>query len=404
MKNLKSYLNVFQLQEYDSKRFAKWVKHNPNPWPLQGKKPLVWTGKARFLYLWSVGLFPITLFFPWFSLILGRWLLLPVEEIRLGQLKTNTRRKIDYLKKKHGLKVIGVSGSYGKTSMKEIIFTILSGKFKVYRTPESYNTVKGIAKAVELELDERYEIFVCEMGEYKPGDVREVCEMVDPDMGIITGVNQQHGERMGGLLAAVRTVFELGDWVVNKGGKVWVNVGNALIREQVTGKEYYERYGEKKYETPLQQNAEGAVGVARYLGMSEREVQERMKLIKPFRHRLQVKKSGNITIIDDAYNSNPDGFLAAISYLESFPRPHIVVTPGIIELGDDTADIHKNLGRKMNGIVDELILVGRNERTENLEEGFGKEVKYVEKLPEWRGVVDANKGSVLFENDLTDEY
>ncbi len=396
MKNLLLYLNILQIEEYQVDRFISWVKSHPNPKPLEGKKPIVWTLKLKLVYWFSLVVWPVTYFWPWIGLAMGTTLIHVFERWVLEYRKKQTKLKIAGLKKT-GLRVVGISGSFGKTSTKEVLYTLLQGKYRVYRTPESFNTVKGIVKAVDLELDEGYEIFICEMGEYKPGDVKELCEMVDPDMGIVTGVNEQHGERMGGVEKARATVLELADWVATKNGLVVVN------GKSVTGTGYLE-YGKNVYRTPLEQNVEGAGIVAAKLGITPKEIKERTKLIKPVRHRLEVKKHGELTILDDTYNSNPDGFAVAITYLGDFSAPRVVVTPGIVELGSESGRVHRELGTKMTGVVDLLVLVGKNERTEALVSTFKGKCVFVSSVNEWRDVVSLDKGAILFENDLPDNY
>ncbi|KKU64080.1 MAG: UDP-N-acetylmuramoyl-tripeptide-D-alanyl-D-alanine ligase [Candidatus Amesbacteria bacterium GW2011_GWC1_47_15] len=396
MKKLPIYLNILQIEEYELNRFLAWVKSHPNAEKLSGKKPLIWTTKIKILYWGSMIIWPISLIWPELSITVFTYLLNPIEQIVLLILKHKTRGKINRLKSQ-GMKVIGISGSFGKTSMKEILYVLLSQKFRTYRSPASFNTVKGIAKAVNLELEDGCQIFICEMGEYKKGDVKEICELVDPDMGIVTGVNEQHGERIGNVENALATVYELADYVVKKNGFIFVN-GRSMTKPG------FEIYGIGIYKTPLEQNMEGAEMLALKLGLTRAELKSRKLLVRPFKHRLQLKKHGNINIIDDTYNSNPDGFAAAIKYLGSFEKPRIMITPGIIELGKESLRIHQELGKKMIGEVDLLILVGTNERTVNLARRYKGKKMFIEKISEWQKVVNSTKGTILFENDLPDNY
>jgi UDP-N-acetylmuramoyl-tripeptide--D-alanyl-D-alanine ligase len=110
-----------------------------------------------------------------------------------------------------------------------------------------------------------------------------------------------------------------------------------------------------------------------------------------------------MTIIDDAYSSNTDGFAAATTYLKSFKDWKVIVTPGIPELGVATYEIHKNLGAMLDNI-DQVILVGKNDRTRGLADGYGKPVEYIDKVTEAISKVAKNKAVILFENDLPDNY
>lgn len=377
---LKLYLHIFQLEGYDISRFLRWVWTHPSPGKLEDKKPLVWTAKARLLYLFSWILFPITFIFPWLSLVLGMGILWPFEYLKRQQIKIQVKSKIEKLKNK-GLVVVGITGSYGKTSTKEFLYQILKTKYRVLRTPESFNTMLGIAKVVNLELDESYGIFICEMGAYKRGEIAELCQMVKPDYGILTGINEQHLERFGSLENIRKAKFELVNYVGER---------NSVINGV--------NYGLGKYNHPSEQNMEGAVQMARILG-----VKTIPKNIKSPEHRLILTQRGEMTIIDDAFSSNVNGFKSAIKYLTTFPGWKVVVTPGITELGKKTESIHKELGTLLQGI-DQVILVGKNDRTRGLEIGYKKPVEYINQVGEAIGKVKKSKAVVLFENDLPDNY
>jgi UDP-N-acetylmuramoyl-tripeptide--D-alanyl-D-alanine ligase len=120
-------------------------------------------------------------------------------------------------------------------------------------------------------------------------------------------------------------------------------------------------------------------------------------------HRLSLIVRGDMTIIDDAYSSNTDGFAAAVKYLKSFDGWKVIVTPGIPELGSETYDIHKKLGKQLTGL-DKVILVGKNDRTRGLADGYQKPVVYIEKVTEAISRVSMKKAVILFENDLPDNY
>jgi UDP-N-acetylmuramoyl-tripeptide--D-alanyl-D-alanine ligase len=387
---LKAHLHVLQLEGYKPNRFLRWWVKNPLKFNLQNKTPLVWTSKARFIYLLSGG------FWPLMFVALG--ILKPYEMIRLQYEISKTRSKIDSFK---NLKVVGITGSYGKTSVKEFLYQILKTKFRVLRTPESYNTVFGISKVVDLELDESYDYFICEMGAYTRGEIDRLCKMVNPQFGILTGINEQHLERFKTIENTIKAKFELGDYVLSRGGTMVVNSGNELVRKNLSGNEI--RYGEKRFAHPADQNIEGAATLAKQLGMSNSEIAHALKSIKLPDHRLTLIKRGDLTIIDDAYSSNTDGFKAAVEYLQSFKDWKVIITPGVAELGLSTYKIHQELGRFMKG-VDQVILVGKNNRTLGLEHGFGGKVIYVDRVNDALAKVSKTKSTVLFENDLPDNY
>lgn len=383
---MKTWLHILQLEEYDPIRFLKWWFQNPFKLKLENKKPLVWTPKAKIIYSLSLGFWPLMLLVLLF--------LKPFEETYKIYLKQRVLSKIKHLKSR-GLKIIAISGSYGKTSVKEYLYQILSQKYKVLRTPGNYNTLFGIAKVVEWELDEKYKYFICEMGSYKIGDTAEICDMVLPDYAVLTGINEQHLDRFGSLENEIIGESESVEYVLQNKGQVVVNLGNKNVYKKypnLTG------YGIGKYSHPKEQNLEGAIAVAKILG-----VQKLPKEFKEPIHRLSLIRRGDMIIIDDAYSSNTDGFAAAVKYLKSFEAWKVIVTPGIPELGNATYDIHSKLGKLLSGI-DQIIFVGKSERTRGLADGFGGEVEYINKVTDAISKVRKTKAVVLFENDLPDNY
>ncbi len=381
---MKAHLHILQLEGYQPLRFLKWWIKNPFKFKLEDKKPLVWTGKAKFIYALSGGFWPL--------MFMALAILKPYEMINRKLVKTRVRNKIRCLK---NLKVIGITGSFGKTSMKEFLYQILKTKYRVLRTPESYNTVFGIAKVVDLELDNSYDFFICEMGAYKRGEIAELCWMVEPDYGILTGINGQHLERFGSIENIVKAKFELVEFVRDR-SRLVLNFGSEPVKKNAPAGVV--TYGQGKYKHPRDQNIEGAVKMAAILGVPKPP----KKLKEPI-HRLSLIRRGDMTIIDDAYSSNTDGFVAAVKYLRSFKEWKVIVTPGIPELGSATYEIHKRLGALLTDI-DQVILVGKNDRTRGLADGYQKPVEYIEKVTEAISKIKTGKSVVLFENDLPDNY
>lgn len=381
-----THLHILQLEEYDPIRFLKWWVKNPFKFKLENKKPLVWTTKAKLIYALSGGFWPL--------MLLVLLILKPFEIVYRNILKNKARNKILVLKKK-GLKIIAISGSYGKTSTKEYLYQILKTKYRVLRTPGNFNTLFGIVKVVDLELDENYDYFICEMGSYKIGETRELCETYLPDYAILTGINEQHLERFGSLENEIIGESESVEYVLSHNGQAVVNLGNKYILQKYPN---FTGYGQKEYTHPREQNIDGALTLARLLG-----VPKLPKLLKNPSHRLSLIHRGDLTIIDDAYSSNVDGFKKAVDYLKTFEGWRVIVTPGITELGSATYEIHKKLGKELVGL-DQVILVSKNDRTRGLADGFGKDVIYVEKVTEAISKIQEKKAVVLFENDLPDNY
>jgi UDP-N-acetylmuramoyl-tripeptide--D-alanyl-D-alanine ligase len=452
----KLQLQIFQLDEYSSKKLLLWVFTHFLTRSIENKKPLIWTQKARSLYYFSIVLTFIVLalatyYFkimgiilgifiatqPYLLLIIASSILLPFENYRKQKIRDKTQSKIDSFTK---LKIIGVTGSYGKTSVKEILYQILKTQYRVLKTPESYNTPYGIAKVVDLELDDSYEFFICEMGAYRIGEIKEICDMVHPNYGILTGINEQHIETFGSLQNTTKGKFELIDSLPDSGYGV-INIDNTYIKNNyqnykqkqipygytdekfsiknirtraqaweftliLNGKEYHSKT--KLLGKPNLQNILAAATMSYLQGMKPLAITAAIANLKPIPHRLELKEQQNMTIIDDAYNSNVDGFKGAIELMNLFKQPKILITPGIVDLGEHTFSIHKELGILLSD-MDYVILVGKSERTKGLKEGLKNKNKLIETdtLQEALKKISSlkvNHPVVLLENDLPDNY
>ncbi|MBU4380752.1 UDP-N-acetylmuramoyl-tripeptide--D-alanyl-D-alanine ligase [Candidatus Parcubacteria bacterium] len=431
------FIHILQLEEYQLIRFIKWSLHNPFGKKLENKKSLVWTEKARFVAVVAIvwyliigagllemlgilGAFTsaILLFFPWVFISLAVITRKPYEVINRKITIYKTRKKILSLKSR-GLKIIGITGSYGKTTTKEFLYRILKTHFRVLRTPESYNTLFGIAKVVDLELDENYDFFICEMGAYKIGEIKELCYMIPPDFAILTGINEQHLERFKKIENTIKAKFELIEAVKNK-AQCLLNRDCRIILDNYqiyTSDPMFYSLGDFKIKNPFLigkanlTNATGAGKMALLLGVSLNNVRIVLNTLKPIPHRLEIKKLDNDWIIlDDSYNSNVDGFKQALEALANFKNhTRIIVTPGIVELGNKTLEIHQTLGKLVNNICDYAVLVGKNERTEMLASTIKNKgkvifIKSIKDLNETVANLEIKPPVILIENDLTDNY
>lgn len=352
-------------------------------------------------------------------------------------------RKI--LRSMPNLKIIGVTGSYGKTSTKYALGRVLSEKYNVVITPGSFNTLMGVVRTVREHLTRDAEVFVVEMGAKCRGDIKEICDLVFPQMGIITSIGPQHLNTFGSIETVADTKFELADSVRQNGGKVYLNADNEYIAKKAQSYPHVsyglkvgsitaqnittDRHGCKfdivagersiSVQTKLLgmhnvQNILSAVAVGLDLGMTETDIMYAVARLEPVEHRLQMKPffSGAL-LIDDAYNANPEGSKEALRVLGGFaPMKRIVVTPGLVELGEREEECNIALGRACGENCDEIYLVGIERskplRRGVLESGFDESRLHIVKTfadaaAGLRGSVDANT-VVLFENDLPDNY
>lgn len=350
------------------------------------------------------------------------------------------------LKEMPNLTIIGVTGSYGKTSVKYFLSKLLSTQFSVLHTPGNFNTTLGVVRTIREQMKSFHEIFICEMGAREVGDIKEICDLVHPQYGIITSIGPQHLQSFHSIENVIGTKFELADAVPAE-GKVFLNYDNEYIRnhkidkqivsygvseENVTYRAYdvsvskegsafkmKDREG-KEYEFHTRlvgnhnvQNIAGAIAVANTLGIPMEKLIYPVKQLESVPHRLQLLKQGNRTILDDSYNSNKNGFKAALDTLAMFEDLRILMTPGMVELGEKQYDENKEVGVYAADKCDYAVLVGKEQtkpiQDGMLEAGFAQnKMIVVDNLQEAFQMVNAIPGEkqkvILIENDLPDNY
>lgn len=280
------------------------------------------------------------------------------------------KKKINQAEK---LKIIGITGSYGKTTTKELIAHILSNKYRVLKTLGSQNTDIGIAERI-LEVDlGQYDYFVCEMAAYKKGEIAAICQMLVPriEIGVITGINEQHQSLFGNLETTKQAKFELikalqplGIAIFNGMSKhinkmiLWAKERN--LRVIVVGKISVSKYPSRLHGEHFQENLSLSIKVASELGMNKEEVEKAIVDIQLPAKTMNVIKKGKAIYIDDTFNANPDGVYAALKYLKTYRRKRILVLQPLIELGRYTKEVHQKIGRLAAQICDELVLTNNN--------------------------------------------
>ena len=376
----------------------------PTEKPKKAKKPLVYTARvkrmlATTLLVVLAVLVPTTIkgigsaheTYPLFAMVviytLAPYIILlsnlinkPLE-LSINQYYTNDAKKM--LKACPDLKIIGITGSYGKTSVKYYLTTLLRSKYNVLMTPESYNTPMGVVKTIRGSLKSTDEIFVCEMGAKEVGNIKEVCDIASPKYGIITSVGPQHLETFKSIENVFNTKFELADAVAQNGGITYVNGDRKEIINRIghgfkvygthknfdyyasnisygrNGSEFEVKLGEEKIKLSTKLlglhsiiDIIGAVALAYNLGVPANDIQYAVASLKPAEHRLEMKSFTNGSLlIDDAYNSNPEGCLEAVRVLGSFDSmKKVIVTPGLVELGEKEYECNYNLGLEAQDI------------------------------------------------------
>lgn len=442
----------------------------------ESKKPLVFTSRAKRLYGISMGLVAadflivlllvkvflkdVTDYFPLWAGILSVvyyfcsyymagaiYIANPIEKNINQKYYTVASNKIKNMK---NVKSIGITGSYGKTSTKFFSATILSEKYKVLNTPESYNTPMGISKIINNDLDENFDIFIAELGATKVGDIDEVAKLTNPEIGIITSIGPCHLETFKSIDNIMRTKYELIENLPDDGVAIF-NYDNEYVKK-LADKTFKEKilYGIENIEdtdvfaTDIKVSSKGSTfslcinglgtiecetrllgahnihnilagaAIAKVMGLTLQEIKMGISKIESVEHRLQLIDPGTgVIVIDDAFNSNPDGAKAALDVLDSFKdNRKIIVTPGMVELGEIEEKENEKFGENIAKVCDIAILVGKK-RTTPIYNGlkrktFNEDNLYVvnslDEASELMKTLTKVGDVVLFENDLPDTY
>ena len=512
-RRLRRYLHIFQQEEYSGPRFLDWIARSAafdkrlsgalagllliawigtaNAWPtttlaLAGvallasgllepdperaaKKKLVMTNRAwrilgvamtlavvlagvvavlRLEAHWTLLALIVAIQILPLALVAANLCLIPVET----HIQNGFRRAAESRLRAVGPKVVGITGSFGKTSVKHILGHVLEMTTNTLYTPGSVNTVMGIARIINERLRDNCRFFLVEMGAYGVGSIERLCKFTPPDQGIITSIGAAHYERFKDLDTVARAKFELAEAVVARNGRM-------VIHTQVLDEPYARSFVDRDRdrfvivgESPeadvkvrsVVQKQDGlhveiahgpaihrlyaplyglhhghnmalAFAFAVEMGQSPAHVVQALRSTPQIAHRLELKSlSSGARLLDDAYNSNPSGFANALDLLDTLRRPggrRILVTPGVAELGARHDEVHADLGRKAAHKTDITIAV-RPERIAAFTRTFtnaGTDAELIEcdRFDEAQQWLDANLGPediVLIENDLPDVY
>lgn len=304
-------------------------------------------------------LFVVTLIIYWLVPVLVSLVVLGANLLLKPMKKLITLLAKKKIEKAKNLLIIGITGSYGKSLTKEVIAEALSLKFKVLKTPASTNTEMGIAKTILYKLRAEHQIFVVEMGAYKKGEIAKICELVKPRIGIISGINEQHLALFGNLKNTIKAKSELLNELPADGLALF-NSKNKYCRALFRRKWPFRTllYGVKS--KGFEESLDSAFLLAKYLKIPLFKIK---KIIRKLKRQLELKKirgRGGILIFDDSYSSNPHGFYKALTLISQEKRKKILVTPGIIELGQASEKIHRQLGRELIQVMDKIIITSEN--------------------------------------------
>jgi UDP-N-acetylmuramoyl-tripeptide--D-alanyl-D-alanine ligase len=502
LRRLLTFLHVFQQEEYDGKRFVPWIVKNcvfdkklslcvfmvflgsifigdevtklllslsfiviayieKNPLS-QAKKKLILTNRAKrilglsvafALIMSSLFLFLPTLFWILYAQVLPFFLVLSTFLMRPIDKRVNAKFRQEAVEKLEKLSpfVIGVTGSFGKTSVKHILGHILENYAPTLITPGSVNTEMGITRIIREKLTPQHKFFIVEMGAYGIGSIERLCRLTPPKLSLVTAIGKAHFERFKNLEGTAKAKYEIAQAAIDNGGSVIINT-SVLERDYArkftkNHNEFFIHCGDGGFFTAenIKQTKEGihfdlkvgsesysvlspifgqhhvdnillSIAAAHNLGMSIQDILLCLKTVPQIKHRLEVKRQGNYTVIDDAYNSNPAGFRAALSVLDNITPEdgrRILVTPGMVELGDDHDSEHFKLGKFAAQKTDIVIAVS-SDRIRSFLDGFDEgndnqkshilKMNSFKEAEQWLLANTKKEDVILLENDLPDLY
>lgn len=345
--------------------------------------------------------------------------------------------------------IIGVTGSFGKTSTKNYLASLLAEKYNVLVTPGNYNTLLGVVRTIREQLRPYHQVFIVEMGAKQRGDIKEICDLVHPTIGIVTAVGEMHLETFKSIENIQKTKFELinslpgnGLGVINidsqyarefkeissqcrqikyaveqptadvKANQVEYGAGGVTFTLSTNG----ERYESRLLGTGNLLNMLAAISVAEHLGVPTQKQKSALSRLQPVEHRLSMRRANGITILDDAYNSNPQGAAMALEVLKNFAtgdkNKRILITPGFVEMGARQYDANRELGCKAAQCCDYIIVVNATNR-EAIKSGIEEQGSTRDKLYLADSLQQAHAhlatilqagDVVLYENDLPDNF
>ena len=434
----------------------------------QNKLPLKATGRIKRLFVTYCLIYGIAIYFtvitkdetilPLFLILLSILLGIVYYVVEIANMIDAPLNKLAYFyyltkaKKKlkeHGrLEIIGITGSYGKTSSKNILNEILSSKYITRATPKNYNTPYGIMLTINNYLDKFDEVLITEMGAYTRGDIKKLCDFVKPKYGILTVIGEAHMETFGSQKNIQKAKFELieslpsdGVAILNMDDKLqvdyklknnvpvkWIAIDNkdadvyaTNVKCGKSGMSFDCHFNGDKVHLKTRllgsyniYNILASVALGLEMGIDINDIKASVSALKSTEHRLELKKVGDIYMLDDAYNSNPVGASGALDVLKDMYGTRVVVTPGMVELGKLEKEKNYEFGKKIATSCDYVILIGEKKTKviydALIDSKFDKDNIFIlNRVSDAYNVINALKEDgvdiyALFENDLPDMY
>lgn len=461
---MKKQLYLYQIERFETDRFLRRVIKN-----LFGKKTdldyeIKWDLKSKFIFYYSIAIFiiisavliiltPYYIFIPGIVLVWFLRFLIIIFSEKMFSLyeKRADRKKIESAQQKinafNEINFVGIAGSSGKTSFKKILAELLGNKTEM--SEDKTQTIVELAETINKKLTIGIDNFLFEMNAEKQGKIKNMCQLIQPNIGVLLNINEQHLDRYKKIENTIRAKFEILNNLDNESFGL-VNLDDALVRENlkqakalrligyslegrtsdfcekvISAKNFeIQKFGswfsiefeetEYVFETILigknqLSNILGAVACAIELGLKPDMLVEKVKNLEQISHKMELKTRDGIYILDNSGGSNVNGFKNSLDVISMFDRKKVVVSPGVYEVGEKSNEVHKMLGFMISKVADLIILLGESDRTDNIRTGaldndFDKnKIVRVKDLDEVYKFIDKSLGEhdvVLLENDL----
>ena len=387
---LADFLYIYQLEEYNSKNFLEWSARRVHKRNFQKIGNIIWTDKAKILYIVSlilIFIFSLIITFlsapqlrllVFISAIIANSFIVPlwlvIARVLIHPAETYLKNKeINLAKKKllsfGNLKIVAIAGSVGKTSTRHFLTTLLKDK-KIFTTQGNYNTLLGIASEINNKLNTDKNIFIVELGEYLPGDLIKLASFLQPQILVLTKIGSQHIEKFGDQVNLNSEFSNLCNFPSIK--KVYLNKENILAKYLKTKSQInlirtrsYQDYftfiknPQIARSASLLENLSLAITTAQELGIKKDEIKKRLAGLIPLERRLTIKSENGITFIDDSYNISFESAKNALDFLEKQVGRKIVITGGIVEQGKKSEEVNRNYGKLISKCAD-VAIVAKN--------------------------------------------
>jgi len=411
---------VYMLQqfEYDAAKFSKWMLEYPNLFRARRRSKLVLTKRAQgmkliaygFYMLWMIGVLSLS-FWVEPVYLLGLTLAIPATGMVLIALTilvqlivVSPRQRAEIIRAKERLATmqatrIAVLGSYGKTSMKELLLTLLSEAKTIAATPGNKNVLISHARWVNNTLTGDEEVLIVEYGEAAPGDIASFAEFSKPTYAIVTGLAPAHLDYYPSLEAVANDFADIQTEV--KPQNIWCSNTSELLTTRFPGAHLYDQKGAAGYTVSdvtvsfsgtkfslqigksrlaISSGLVGrhhigpivaAISIAKQIGLSNKQIISGIAKTKSYEHRMQPRELHGAWVIDDAYNGNIEGMKAGLLLLAELPaKRRIYVTPGLVDQGDENERVHHDLGELIAQANPDQVVLMKNSATKYIQQGL----------------------------------